>query len=219
MTNWAAYAGVLKDLGRGSIELRPERPSRGVVTESDYALLDHLGTESNRPVTWLAMLSRDDQPDVCMETLRQTESLIRRGIVPQVTCRPLSVQVNLRNPFIFANLECWNPAFNKLRKRSRCALYRDPDFRQAWRKTFEKPRVFPGKWDRVDIQEVSKIRRSNSTRAKRLTRWPASGGRDGLDTFLDLALEMTMRICSTPWLSVNANEDLIPELITHPNGP
>ena len=43
----------------------------------------------------------------------QTESLIQRGIVPQVTCRPLSVQVNLRNPFIFANLECWNPAFNK----------------------------------------------------------------------------------------------------------
>ena len=149
----AAYAGVLKDLGRGSIELAlNDQP--GVVTESDYALLDHLGTESNRPVTWLAMLSRDDQPDVCMETLRQTESLIQRGIVPQVTCRPLSVQVNLRNPFIFANLECWNPAFNKSEE-EQSALYRDPDFRHAWRKTFEQPRVFPGKWDRVDIQEVS----------------------------------------------------------------
>ena len=209
----AAYAGVLKALGRGSIELAlNDQP--GVVTESDYALLDHLGTESNRPVTWLAMLSRDDQPDVCMETLRQTESLIQRGIVPQVTCRPLSVQVNLRNPFIFANLECWNPAFNKSEE-EQSALYRDPDFRQAWRKTFEQPRVFPGKWDRVDIQEVSNPA-LKQYEGKTVDDVARERGKDGLDTFLDLAIEDNLNIQYVMAL-FNADENRVAELITHPN--
>ncbi len=209
----AAYAGVLKSLGRGSIELAlNDQP--GVVTESDYALLDHLGTQSNRPVTWLAMLSRDDQPDVCMETLRQTESLIRRGIVPQVTCRPLSVQVNLRNPFIFANLECWNPAFNKSAE-EQSALYRDPEFRRAWRKTFEQPRVFPGKWGRVDIQEVSNpsLKKYEGKTVDEVAR---ERGKDGLDTFLDLAIEDDLNIQYVMAL-FNADEKRVAELITHPN--
>ena len=209
----AAYAGVLKSLGRGTIELAlNDQP--GVVTESDYALLDHLGTQSNRPVTWLAMLSRDDQPDVCMETLRQTESLIRRGIVPQVTCRPLSVQVNLRNPFIFANLECWNPAFNKSSE-EQAGLYRDPEFRRAWRKTFEQPRVFPGKWDRVDIQEVSNpsLKKYEGKTVDQVAR---ERGKDGLDTFLDLAIEDDLNIQYVMAL-FNADEKRVAELITHPN--
>ena len=209
----AAYAGVLKSLGRGTIELAlNDQP--GVVTESDYALLDHLGTQSNRPVTWLAMLSRDDQPDVCMETLRQTESLIRRGIVPQVTCRPLSVQVNLRNPFIFANLECWNPAFNKSAE-EQAGLYRDPEFRRAWRKTFEQPRVFPGKWDRVDIQEVSNpsLKKYEGKTVDQVAR---ERGKDGLDTFLDLAIEDNLNIQYVMAL-FNADEKRVAELITHPN--
>ena len=209
----AAYAGVLKSLGRGTIELAlNDQP--GVVTESDYALLDHLGTQSNRPVTWLAMLSRDDQPDVCMETLRQTESLIRRGIVPQVTCRPLSVQVNLRNPFIFANLECWNPAFNKSAE-EQSGLYRDPEFRRAWRKTFEQPRVFPGKWDRVDIQEVSNpsLKKYEGKTVDEVAR---ERGKDGLDTFLDLAIEDDLNIQYVMAL-FNADEKRVAELITHPN--
>ncbi len=209
----AAYAGVLKTLGRGSIELAlNDQP--GVVTESDYALLDHLGTQSNRPVTWLAMLSRDDKPDVCMETLRQTESLIQRGIVPQVTCRPLSVQVNLRNPFIFANLDCWNPAFNKSAE-EQIALYRDPTFRQAWRKTFEEPRVFPGKWDRVDIQEVSNpsLKKYEGKTVDEVAR---ERGKDGLDTFLDLAIEDNLNIQYVMAL-FNADEKRVAELITHPN--
>ncbi len=209
----AAYAGVLKDLGRGTIELAlNDQP--GVVTESDYALLDHLGTNSQRPVTWLAMLSRDDKPDVCMETLRQTESLIKRGIVPQVTCRPLSVQVNLANPFIFANLDCWNPAFNKSKEHQK-NLYQDREFRAAWRKTFEEPRVFPGDWDRVDIQEVSKpaLKKYEGKTVGDVAR---ERGVDGLDTFLDLAVEDDLNIQYVLAL-FNADEDRVAELITHPN--
>ncbi len=209
----SAYGGVLKELGRGTIELAlNDQP--GVVTESDYALLDHLGTASNRPVTWLAMLSRDDKPDVCMQTLKQTEPLIKRGIVPQVTCKPLSVQVNLRNPFIFANLECWNPAFNKSAE-EQMQLYRNLDFRQAWRQTFEEPRVFPGKWDRVDIQDVSNpaLKKYEGKTVDDVAR---ERGKTGLDIFLDLAIEDDLNIQYTMAL-FNADENRVAELITHPN--
>ena len=117
----AAYSNVLRDLGRGSIELALN-DAPGVVSESDYALLDHLVTESNRPVTWLAMLSRDDKPDVCMETLEQTQPLLKRGVVPQVSPRPLSVQINLRNPFIFANLPSWNAGLQSHGRRANQVL-------------------------------------------------------------------------------------------------
>jgi len=209
----SAYGGMLKELGRGTIELAlNDQP--GVVTESDYALLDHLGTASNRPVTWLAMLSRDDKPDVCMQTLKQTEPLIKRGIVPQVTCKPLSVQVNLRNPFIFANLECWNPVFNKSAE-EQMQLYRNLDFRQAWRQTFEEPRVFSGKWDRVDIQDVSNpaLKKYEGKTVDDVAR---ERGKTGLDTFLDLAIEDDLNIQYTMAL-FNADENRVAELITHPN--
>jgi N-acyl-D-aspartate/D-glutamate deacylase len=97
-----AYSNALKELGKGSIELALTN-SVAVVDESEYALLDMLLTESTRPVTWLALLNRDDMPDACQNTLRATESLIKKGAVAQVTCRPLIIQIDLRNPFIFAS--------------------------------------------------------------------------------------------------------------------
>ena len=44
-----------------------------------------------------------------MNTLRTIEPLFEKGAVPQVTCRPLIIQIDLRKPFIFANLPCWKP--------------------------------------------------------------------------------------------------------------
>jgi N-acyl-D-amino-acid deacylase len=82
-----AYAHALKELGKGSIELALSN-SVSIVDESEYALLDMLLTESTRPVTWLALLNRDDMPNACQETLRATEPLIKKGAVAQVTCRP-----------------------------------------------------------------------------------------------------------------------------------
>jgi hypothetical protein len=51
-----AYANVLKELNRGVIEVALGDPAQA----NKYELLDFLLTESNAPVTWLAVLSRDD---------------------------------------------------------------------------------------------------------------------------------------------------------------
>ena len=33
--------------------------------------------------------------------------------MPQVLCKPFVVQIDLRNPFSFADMETWNPVFNQ----------------------------------------------------------------------------------------------------------
>ncbi|MGH7962170.1 MAG: amidohydrolase family protein, partial [Candidatus Binatia bacterium] len=146
------YCNVLKDLGRGAIEIALN-DSPGMVSESDYALLDLLVSESERPVTWLALLNRDDKPEACLDALRQTAPLLKRGLVPQVTPKPLIIQINLHNPFIFANLPGWKPAFNQSVEVQK-QLYRDSGFRQEFRTELQKPRIFSDKtlWDRLQIK-------------------------------------------------------------------
>jgi N-acyl-D-aspartate/D-glutamate deacylase len=207
-----AYCNVLRDLGRGVIELALN-DSPSYVSESDYELLNLLLTESNRPVTWLALLNRDDKPEMCQDTLRQTESLLKRGAIPQVTCRPLIIQINLRNPFIFANMSSWKPAFNQpvdVQKN----LYRDESFRQAFRKALQEPRIFSDKtlWGRLVVKEVTNPA-LKPCEGKTVAQIAADRGKDALDTFFDLSIEDDINTQYTMEL-FNATEERIPELIT-----
>jgi N-acyl-D-amino-acid deacylase len=207
-----AYCNVLKELGRGTIEVALTK-SVSVISDEECEFLDFLLTESTRPVTWLALLNRDDIPEACQESLRKAEPLIRRGGVPQVTCRPLIVQVDLRTPFIFANMECWNPVFNQPPD-VQAKIYRDPQFRQAFRKTLEHPAIFNGKWERLEIKEAFNPR-LKAYEGRSVAEIAKERGCDGVDAFLDLALEDDLRIQYTMAL-FNANEERIPELIRDP---
>jgi N-acyl-D-amino-acid deacylase len=204
-----AYANALKELGRGAMELALTK-SASVLDDEEYEFLDLLLTESERPVTWLALVNRDDQPEACQDSLRKAEPLIRRGAIPQVTCRPLIIQIDLRNPFIFANLPSWNPVFNQPVEVQE-KVYRDPGFREAFRKELERPAVFNGKWERLDVKEVFNPA-MKPLEGKNVGELARQRGKDGVDTFLDLALEDNLRIQFTMAL-FNADEDRIPELI------
>jgi len=207
-----AYCNVLKELGHGVIELALN-DSPSVVSESDYDLLNLLLAESNRPVTWLALLNRDDKPELCLETLHQTESLLKRGAIPQVTCRPLIIQINLRNPFIFANMPSWKPAFNQTVE-TQINLYRDASFRAAFRKALQEPRIFSDKtlWSRLNVKEV-KNPAMKSLEGKSVAQIAQDRRADSLDTFFELAIEDNLDIQFTMEL-FNADESRIPELIT-----
>ncbi|MGZ3620153.1 MAG: N-acyl-D-amino-acid deacylase family protein [Candidatus Binataceae bacterium] len=186
-----ACSNVLKELGKGAIEIALTRRA-GQVLDDEYQLLDFLLAESARPVTWLAMASRPDKPEYAQETLKRLEPLIKRGGVPQVLCKPFVVQIDLRNPFSFADMETWNPVFNQPAEAQK-RIYADPAFRDSFRKELTRPHLFNGKWHRVEVLEVG------SPALKALERRTvgdiaAERGRDPLDTFLDLALEDDLNI-------------------------
>jgi N-acyl-D-amino-acid deacylase len=209
---YRAYANALRELGRGAMEVALTK-SVSIMSEEEYQFLDLLLTESGRPVTWLALLNRDDLPEACQDTLRQAAPLIRRGGVPQVTCRPLIIQIDLRNPFIFANLASWNPVFNQP-KEVQAKIYRDSNFRNAFREALKKPDIFSGKWERLEVKEVF-TPSMKPLEGRTVADIAKERGKDGVDTFLDLALEDDLQIQFTMAL-FNANEDRIPELISDP---
>ncbi|MGH8595764.1 MAG: N-acyl-D-amino-acid deacylase family protein [Gammaproteobacteria bacterium] len=207
-----SYARVLREVGRGAIEIALTNEV-SVVDESEYALLDLLLTESGRPVTWLALLNREDNPEAPQNTLKSTAELLKRGAIPQVTCRPLNVQIDLRKPFIFANMACWNPVFNRTPE-EQAKIYRDPSFRAAFREALKTPMIFTGDWSRAVIHEVENPSLRNLV-GNNVAAVARERRADPLDTFLDLAIEDQLCMQFTYEL-FNSDESRIPELITDP---
>ncbi len=205
-----AYTNVLRDLGKGSIEIALTKRA-GRVMDDEYELLDFLLTNSQRPITFLAMAANPKRPEGAAETLRQLEPLLKRGAKPQITCRPFVVQIDLRNPFSFADMDTWNRVFNQPAEVQK-KIYSDPAFRHAFREELKKPHLFNGKWHRVEILEVSNPALKSMER-KTVAQVAEERGKDPLDTFLDLALEDELNIQYT---MAQFHEEGIAELVKDP---
>jgi N-acyl-D-aspartate/D-glutamate deacylase len=188
----AAYANALRELGRGAIEIIVTRnPYR--MSEDEYALLDMLLTESTRPVTWLSLRRRFENPNACEEILRTAAPLIKRGALPQVTNMPLVTQISLRQPPItFAPYPSWKRIFNATLDDQK-QYYADPAFREAFRRELQSPGLFSAHWDRISVLEVANpaLRPLMGRTVDEIAR---ERGKDGLDVFFDLALEDELKL-------------------------
>ena len=207
-----AYCEVLKELNRGTIEVALTNDvSR--VSASERELLDLLLTASGRPVTWLALLNRDDDEHATQNTLTEVSDLIARGGIPQSTCRPFIIQIDLRTPFIFANMECWNPVLNRDVAEQKKILQSD-NFRTAFKEALKRPLIFSSRWEVMTILEVQNKSLEHLI-GMNIAEIAAKEGEDPVDMFLDLAIrdELAMQF---NYELFNSNEALIPELITDP---
>ena len=202
-----AYANTLRELGKGVIEIAlTQRPGR--VSEEEQELLEFLVDESTRSVTWLAMSSQPKHPEYSDDTLRRLEPVIRRGGIPQVLPKPFVIQMDLRNPFSFADTESWNHIFNQPAEKQK-EIYRDRNWRNRWREEMKTPHLFAGKWNRVEVLEVTNPALKPLER-KTVAEIAEERGADPLDTFLDLALEDELNIQYT---MAQFHEDGIERLI------
>jgi N-acyl-D-aspartate/D-glutamate deacylase len=207
-----AYAEVLGECGRGSIELAlTEQVS--LPSDDELALLEHLLDRGGRPVTWLALLDRNDQPDACRESLARAAPLIERGAVPQITCRPATAQFNLRKPFLFASFECFGNAFNRS-TRDQSALYQDPGFRETFRKEIGPGKLFGGDWEQIAVWTVAKPE-LRAFAGRPIAEIAAERNTDGVDTFFDIALEDDLQTEFTATL-FNSNIERLGELVADP---
>jgi N-acyl-D-aspartate/D-glutamate deacylase len=203
------YANVLRDLKTGVIELALSET--GVVEKYEYGILEHLVTESQRPVTWVFLLARDDRPEAAFETLNRTEALIAKKCLPQVMPTPLTIQFDLHNPAIsLSNMPSWKPLFGA-EPETQMAAYRDPAFRERFRKELGDWGLnWP--WDRTDVVLAASpshqkyIGRSVQAIADERRQHPT-------DVFLDLALEDNLKLRYSVRL-FNVNLDRVGKLIT-----
>ncbi|MDA0822015.1 MAG: amidohydrolase family protein [Proteobacteria bacterium] len=207
-----AYCNVLRDLGRGTIELALTNEV-SKVDAAERALLDMLLTESQRPVTWLALLNRDDKPNACQETLVEVADLIERGGIPQTTCRPFIIQIDLRTPFIFANMDCWNSVLNRTVD-EQIAILSKPDFRNAFKEALKRPLIFTSNWEVMTVLQVGDPAMEKYV-GRRIADVAKERNVSPVDAFLDLAVEDKLAMQFNYEL-FNADESRIPELITDP---
>ncbi|HKD68119.1 MAG TPA: amidohydrolase family protein [Candidatus Binataceae bacterium] len=203
-----AYAGVLKELGRGAIEIALTK-TLGILTDDEYQLLDDLLTAAQRPVTWLLVSIRGK--DGHFETLRKAEPLIKRGGVPQVSAVPIIVSIDLRAPGIFASMESWRAAFNKTPEQQK-NIYASQEFRGAFREELKSFKRFKVDMTRIAVDEAGR-QELKPLEGMTVDQVARRRGKDPVDTFLDIALEDDL---ATRFTMIPLEEDRIHELIGDP---
>ncbi len=181
------YAKTLGAAGRGVIEIALTKQPSGL-SDREYALLELLSGASGRPVTWLNLRDRDDAPTAWSETLARAEPLLRRGCAPQVAVRPLIVEFNLRNPFLFASMNSIKPAFGDKSAEAQMRLYASVDFRRAFAGELSRRAVFHDLWERTQIKEA-RSPALQSAQWKTIAEAARERDVDPLEAFFDIAIE------------------------------
>jgi N-acyl-D-aspartate/D-glutamate deacylase len=200
----AAYAGVLKELERGLIEIALTR-SAGILSDDEYQLLDSLLTKSGRPVTWLSARSE--------EALRKAAPLSERGGISQLRCTPTVFEFNLRSPaLVMAALSpAWTKVFNLPIEKQK-ELYASDEFRSAFRLELKTPRAGRLDWKRFIIDQAVapglKAYEGRSVADVALAR-----GEEPLESFLNLAIEDDLQ---TWFVLTFAEEERIGRFVADP---
>lgn len=209
-----AYANVLRDLGRGAIEVNLGGAGSSILPSGSPELIDFLLAESQRPVTWLSVQTRSDQPTAHRELLTNTAGLIQRGGIPQASCQPTELQFNLRNPFILGAYDVCHSLFN-CSAEEQARIYADPTFRAEFRAAcMATPKAFSGQWQQTQVCKVGKPEH-RAWLGKSIAELSQQAGTDPFDTFFDLALADDLAT-EFSLAMLNFDLDLVEEVITDP---
>ena len=209
-----AYANVLRGLGRGAIEVNLGGAGSSILPAGSPELVDFLLAESRRPVTWLSVQTRSDQPTAHRELLTNTDGLIQRGGIPQASCQPTELQFNLRNPFILGAYDVCHSLFNCTAE-EQARIYADPTFRAAFRVACTTtPKAFSGQWQQTQVCKVGKPEHQVWL-GKSIAELSQQAGTDPFDTFFDLALADDLAT-EFSLAMLNFDLDLVEEVITDP---
>src|SRR4029453_11945490 len=124
-------AGTLGEAGHGVMQ----------ATIGPGFFLDELAAiarATGRPVTWTALLGGMLGPDGHRFVLERSAALQAEGVavIPQVSCRPLSVGFPLKAPFPLESMSLFRPV-SQADHAGKRRLYADPDFRRALRERSE----------------------------------------------------------------------------------
>jgi N-acyl-D-amino-acid deacylase len=206
----AAYARVLRDAGKGTIEISVTRRP-GSVSDSEYELLEMLLNESGRPVTWLAMAAWPDRPQEAAETLGRLEPLISRGAIPQITCRPFEALIDMRSPMMMADMACMKPAFNR-GVEEQIEIYRQPAFRDAFRHELTQPRLASNSFAGIEVWDVGNEALKHFARTP-LAQIAKAQAKDPVDCLFDLAIQDRLQ---TEFVMQIYYEEGVRRLITDP---
>ena len=197
-----SYASVLREAGHGVVEIALTRQPSGL-SEQEYKLLDLLSQASERPVTWLNLRDRDDAPEAWSETLTKAAPLLERGCRPQVAARPLIIEFNLRNPFLFGSMNSIKPAFGDKSVEELKQFYAGAEFRRTFGAELGRRAVLRDIWDRAKIKEATNPA-LKALEWKSVAEVARARNADPVEVFFDLAIEDHLNLTfMMPVLDIN----------------
>ena len=172
---------------------------------------------SGRPVIWAAFFQRDDRPEYVPERLAITETFHRDGaeVTPQVSCRPLTMDFTMRNPYPFEGMPAWQRVMKEPESRW-LAVYGDPAFRAALKDDLDARRfaVFRGRWDLVQVLRVTRPEHK-ALEGVTLAELARQTGKHPVDAWLDLVSADGLLVEFLAGL-LNTDEAVVGDLIAHP---
>jgi N-acyl-D-aspartate/D-glutamate deacylase len=172
---------------------------------------------SGRPAIWAAFFQRDDRPEYVPERLAQTEAFHREGVEvrPQISCRPLTMDFTMRNPYPFEGMPAWQHVMTRPESEW-LAVYGDPGFRAALKADLDARRlaVFRGRWDLVQVLRVSRPEHQALVGTS-LADLARRGGQHPVDAWLDLVVADGLDVEFLAGL-LNTDERVVGDLIVHP---
>ncbi|HTL87727.1 MAG TPA: amidohydrolase family protein [Acidimicrobiia bacterium] len=186
---------AVRDSGKGVIALLPGETVK-------HADVFDLQRRAQRPVTWTALLTVKGYP-WHVKIMEANHAARAEGVQvwPQVSCRPLTFQMNLREPFTF-NMRS---TFQELMDRpveERMKAYRDPAWRtRAYDELSGRIGALPVNFDALAVAESST---HPELIGRKVVELAEERGATPLDVMLDMSLDEELE---TRFTSVLANND------------
>ncbi len=171
-----------------------------------------IARESGRPISWAALLAGMSGPGSHRKMLDTVETQQADGlmIVPQVLGRPLNFEFNLRDPFLFESLACFE-AFGKLRSDAdKLAFYAAPGLRDAFlAEAGDGLPPFKARW--FDA-EISYHPTRKDLEGRRLSELASEAGNHAYDVMIEVGRETDLA-GRYRMAVVNTDEEAVAELL------
>jgi N-acyl-D-aspartate/D-glutamate deacylase len=206
LAGFAEYEALYSPMGELGRGVGAVTPGERFTHPEAYALQRKVG----RPFTWTALLTIKGSPFAAdMAEMNTRERATGADVWPQITCRPLTFQMTMADPFTF-NMA---PAFKELMDRPvehRLAAYRDEGWIERAQADLSTGRVFRPDWN---VLTVAESRDHPELVGRSVAALAAEREMEPLEAMVTLAAEEDL---TTRFRSVLANNDeaMIEQLLT-----
>ena len=175
LSEFEAMARVLADVGRGVVAVTP---GQGFFREI-YDFQRRVGV----PLTYTALLAIPGFWQMGSK-LNDAETAAGADVWPQVSCRKITMQLRMSDPFQFNQAPSFQALMGKPRE-TRLAAYRDRAWRErAFAELGKTP--LPPRWESIEVAETEKHAALVDRRVAELA---AERGATPFDVMLDLSLD------------------------------
>ena len=212
----ASLLDVLGEMNSGVVQLS----GGGADARGRIRYAADLARRTGRPVLWQSISHSWSRPNHWQEMLANTERVFKEEGLPiyaMTQAKPFENRYTLLDAQCFDEFPTWRAAmFSPLPARRQ--MFSDPEVRKQLRQEAiedQSPSTFPRRWDVIFIDRV-KLPKNKSLERRTIQDVARSEERDGLNVFLDLALEEDLE---TRFAHITTQGDpaAVCEILKHPS--